>query len=233
MGGRWNPLVPSLPGRDRELAVIVDALATADAGPPRCVHLVGEAGIGKTTIARRASSLAAGAGWTVAWGRAWDSPAAPPYLVWRQVLGAVVHQTPLLQHGHRPTLARLGDLVPEFASEEPAAAAPADDPARARAELHHAVLHALDTATATRPLALVLDDLHAAEASTIELAILACRNPVRGRLLVLTTTRPTPDGSPQADSIGELIRQGTALPVRAFESAGRRHPGDPTSRPRS
>jgi hypothetical protein len=205
-----------LPGRDRELAVIVDALATADAGPPRCVHLVGEAGIGKTTIARRASSLAASAGWIVAWGRAWDSPAAPPYLLWRQVLGAVVHQTPLLQHGHRPTLARLGDLVPELASEEPDAAVSADDPVRARAELHRAVLYALDTATATRPLALVLDDLHAAEASTIELAILACRNPVRGRLLVLTTTRPTPDGSPRADLIGELTRQGTALPVRAL-----------------
>ena len=63
--------------------------------------------------------------------------------------------------------------------------------------LHHAVvLHALDTATATCPLALVLDDLHAAEVSTIELAILACRNPVRGRLLVLTTTRPIPDWIP-------------------------------------
>ena len=50
-----------LVGRARELEAIATAMATARRGTARVVHLVGEAGIGKTALAEQAA-LAAGQG---------------------------------------------------------------------------------------------------------------------------------------------------------------------------
>ncbi len=82
-----------LVGRARELATITAAMAAARRGTARVVHLVGEPGIGKTALAEQAAALASGQGWVVAWGRAWDAAAAPPYWIWQQVLGSLVRVT--------------------------------------------------------------------------------------------------------------------------------------------
>jgi MoxR-like ATPase len=73
----------TLVGRARELEAIATAMATARRGAARVVHLVGEAGIGKTALAEQAAALAAGQGWTVVWGRAWGAEAAPPCWIWQ------------------------------------------------------------------------------------------------------------------------------------------------------
>jgi hypothetical protein len=130
-----------LVGRARELTAIATAMTAARRGTARVVHLVGEPGIGKTTLAERAAALASGQGWVVAWGRAWDAGAAPPYWLWQQVLGSLARTTNLSGRVHPATAAWLADLVPELAGAGEVPPAPALDPDRARLALQRAVVH--------------------------------------------------------------------------------------------
>src|SRR6266545_3587206 len=107
-------------------------MTAARRGTARVVHLVGEPGIGKTTLAERAAALASEQGWVAAWGRAWDAGAAPPYWLWQQVLGSLARTTNLSGRVHPATAAWLADLVPELAGAGEVPPAPALDPAGAR-----------------------------------------------------------------------------------------------------
>jgi predicted ATPase len=208
-----------LVGRDRELATIATAM-TLVRDAQRVVHLVGEPGIGKTALAERVSALAAAHGWTVAWGRTWNAASASPYWPWQQVLGSLLRTTDIADRCHRATLARLVELSPAVAglAEAPP---PTLDPDRARAALLRAVVHVLETAAADRPLMVVLDDVHAADAASLELAALVARSLPNSPVLLLSTQRPM---GRAADSVGprwlgELNRQGTVLPVGPLDRA--------------
>ncbi|HTR55488.1 MAG TPA: AAA family ATPase [Kofleriaceae bacterium] len=66
-------------GRDGELARLRSALASARGGRGQLAVIVGEAGIGKTTLATALAAEAEASGAAVAWGRAWEFAEAPPY----------------------------------------------------------------------------------------------------------------------------------------------------------
>jgi len=211
----------TLVGRARELEAIATAMATARRGVARVVHLVGEAGIGKTALAEQAAALAAGQGWVVVWGRAWGAEAAPPYWLWQQVLGSLARTTDVATRAHPATVAWLVDLAPELAGSADLPPVPALDPSDARTALHRAVVHVLGTAAADRPLLVVLDDVHDADLASLALATLVCRSLADSPLLVLTTQRPAASGATAttAASLGELDRQGTAVLVGPLDQA--------------
>lgn len=75
-----------LVGRARELESLLGWIGESLAGSPRFVLVVGDAGIGKTTMA---AAAAAERGVRVAWGRTTDAGDAPPFRPWRQLLAAV------------------------------------------------------------------------------------------------------------------------------------------------
>src|SRR5215217_4545783 len=77
---------PPLVGREREQAVLRDALAAALAGRGSLVLIGGEAGIGKTTIAETVLAEAAAAGGLVLVGRCYDLAETPPYGPWAEAL---------------------------------------------------------------------------------------------------------------------------------------------------
>jgi tetratricopeptide (TPR) repeat protein len=210
-----------LVGRARELTAIATAMTAARRGTARVVHLVGEQGIGKTAVAEHAAALASGQGWAVAWGRAWDAGAAPPYWLWQQVLGSLARTTNVSDRVRPATAAWLVDLVPELAGAGEVPPAPALDPDRARLELQRAVVHVLGTVAADRPLLVVLDDVHGADGASLALAILVCRSLPDSPLLVLTTQRPVGPAS-QATTVellGQLNRQGALVPVGPLDRA--------------
>jgi hypothetical protein len=210
-----------LVGRTRELAAITVAMTAARRGAQRAVQLIGEAGIGKTTLAEHAAALAAGQGWTVVWGRAWGTGATIPYWLWQQVLGSLIRTTDLSTRVHPATMAWLIELVPELARPGQVPPTPALDPDRARDALQRAVVQVLASAAAERPLLVVLDDLHDADGASLALAILVCRSLPDSPLLLLTTQRPVgPGGEPVlVDLLGRLNRQGTLVPVGALDRA--------------
>jgi predicted ATPase len=217
------PQTPSgvLVGRARELAAITVAVAAARRGAARVVHLVGEAGIGKTTLAEEAARLASGQGWVVVWGRAWGAGAAPPYWLWQQVLGSLARATDVSTKVQPATVAWLADLVPELAGAAAVPPAPALDPDRARAALQRAVVLVLGAAAARQPLLVVLDDVHDADAASLALATLVCRSLPDSALLVVTTQRPVGPGGEATTpaSLDQLNRQGTLVPVGPLDQA--------------
>jgi transcriptional regulator with AAA-type ATPase domain len=77
-------------GRQAEMEVLQAALEDALAGRGRLVMLVGEAGIGKTRTAREFLAHAGKRGAFGLWGRCHESPGAPPYWPWVQIVRAYV-----------------------------------------------------------------------------------------------------------------------------------------------
>ncbi|MFI6520052.1 BTAD domain-containing putative transcriptional regulator [Spirillospora sp. NPDC050679] len=151
---RSVPPVPAPPaelfvGRDAELAAL---RAAAEQG--RVALVTGEAGLGKTALLDRlAADLAAG-GALVAYGRCPEADGAPPAWAWTEALRAVAAAVPPPPEAD----ALLADRP-----------RPAADAAAGRFRLHRAVWEWLAEAARRRPLVVVLDDLHWADAETLAL----------------------------------------------------------------
>ncbi|MFC6087860.1 BTAD domain-containing putative transcriptional regulator [Saccharothrix lopnurensis] len=161
---------PGLVGRSAELAVLDRALAAAVRDGGRFVALVGEAGIGKTSLAR---ALTGRAGVPVVWGRCPDLGQAPPFWLWSQVVRS------LAPRAEDPALAG-------FAAGTPAG--PTDPAARFRA--YEAVSELIRSAAEPAGLVLVLDDLHAADADSLLLLRYVAAALPGSRALVVATLRP-------------------------------------------
>jgi DNA-binding CsgD family transcriptional regulator len=162
-------------GRDRELASLRGRLADATAGRGRLVLVAGEAGIGKTRLAQELARDADGA--AVVWGHCADTDGAPPFWPWSQVLRG------------------LGQPLPGAAADRPAES-PAD-----RFRAVDAVAGAVLAHAAARPLLLVLDDVHWADASSLlVLRHLADRAPSVPLLLLATLREGDPD-----DPLGRVL----------------------------
>ena len=152
-------------GRARELAVLSAAWRQAATGDARLALISGEPGIGKTELARAFTRAARDDGALVLWGSAWEEGGAPPYWPWVQVLRSYGRQAgaKALADAAGPHAAVLGQLLPELGpAPEPAGSGPAGSGPGARLTLFEAVCTVLDQASRAAPLAVILDDLHAA-----------------------------------------------------------------------
>jgi predicted ATP-dependent serine protease len=76
-------------GRQHEMALLPAALDDVLSGRGRLLMLVGEPGIGKTRTAQGLASFAARRGAQVLWGRCYETPGAPPYWPWVQIIRVV------------------------------------------------------------------------------------------------------------------------------------------------
>ncbi|MEV4508483.1 BTAD domain-containing putative transcriptional regulator [Dactylosporangium sp. NPDC049525] len=174
----------ALVGRDREERHIDERLALARAGRGGVVLVVGEAGLGKTLLAERAATLAGGHGLRVAWSRCVEANATPAFWPWAQILRAL------------PDTASRRHLLDVLAGRGESGWR-AEEPGTALFHLHEAVADTLRECAAEQPLLLVVDDLHVADASSLQL--LAHLAPALHRLpiLLLGTLRPElADGDP-------------------------------------
>ena len=237
---RWQPLAsvdnPVLPlpsrlaslarspyvGRVHELDVLDAALKEVRAGDRRAVLLSGEPGIGKTTLEARFAAQASEAGVSVLYGRC-DEDHFVPYQPWAEALGSLVEQGPLdlvqdhvLEYGTvvgRVVPAIWGRAVPEAADDH-------GSEETDRPRFFAAVVDLLARTSAITPLLLVLDDLHWADAGTVDLLrhVLAADRPLR--LLVVGAFRDADVGAddPLAVALAALHRErGVArLPLRGL-----------------
>ena len=154
------------------------------------VLVSGEAGIGKTRLAEELVARASAAGAAVAWGANNEGEGAPAFWPWVQVLRTVLGRNDLATRpgGGWPGASWLAQLVPEAATALGSPGAPpALDGESARFQLSQAVMAALTTAGADRPLVVVIDDLHWADTASLALwAFVAVRLQGTGLLLVGT-----------------------------------------------
>ena len=191
--------VPSgLVGRDRELGVLLGCLDEAERGRANLVVCVGEPGIGKTRLAEELTARARERGILAAWGRAAATDSAPPYWPWREVLRA------------------LEDAGAAGAGEVAGAAVGGVEPSlEERVRRFDAMTRVVLGAARSRPLLVVLDDLHGADESSQLLVRHLVRTAREEQVLVLVCCRDTP--GPLASLAQET--NATQVELRGLERA--------------
>jgi tetratricopeptide (TPR) repeat protein len=205
-------------GRDREVAELVAGLEDAAGGRGRLFLIAGEPGIGKTWLAEHVAGHATRHGFRVLWGRCWEVGGAPPFWPWTQLLGALAENRDeqALAGWLGAGAAQVAQLVPGLAERLGIPAIPAvaaRESEAARFYLFKAVTDLLRRAASGEPLLLILDDLHAADDSSLQLLQFLARDLRGTRLLVVGTYRDTgADRQPGlGDAVGELMREGQLL----------------------
>lgn len=194
-----------LVGRARELAALQNAWATGAGG---VAILRGPAGIGKTRLAAELRHRAAASGARTAIGTTLDLGGAAPLRPWAELLAELLPQLPAPE----PDATWPGDLavlVGALPDHFPALGtrAPQIAPDLQRTRLFEAVVAALEWAARQGPSLVVLEDVHAADGPTLELAAYVTRRLFGRPLLLVLTRRDLPRRS-QADTLEVALRSG-------------------------
>ena len=203
-----------LVGREPELRLLARVLERALAGSGGVLAVSGEAGIGKTALARRLVREAERRGALVAVGRCPEDSGAPAYWPWAQALRDLAGSA---------TVAAPSELAPIL---DPSAAGPgaARDPDRARFALFDAVATYVLAVAGQTPVVLVLDDLHWADRSSLLLLEHLARELATAPLLVAVSYRDAEARRPGAlrDTVAALARDPAFEPVavRGLGEAG-------------
>ena len=226
-------------GREAELAELVAGLDDAFAGRGRLFLLVGEPGIGKSRLAEELIAHARARGARVLVGRCWEAGGAPAYWPWVQSLRAYVRDsdTAALRSQLGAGAAELAQIVPELRERFPDLPEPlAPESEGARFRLFDAIAEFLRNAAEGRPIVLVLDDLHAADAPSLLLLRFLARgarlDAACSSLGAYRDVDPVP-GRPLTDMLAELAREPAARGSRWAGSASARSPSTSSSRRRS
>ncbi|MFC5141342.1 ATP-binding protein [Actinomycetospora rhizophila] len=197
---------PVPPGREHETAVLVAALDDARAGRGAAVLVVGEAGIGKSTLLGAVLDAAEHRGVPALLGRASADLGTPAFWPWLRLLGSPAARG----RGLDPSVLDLGGAATEGSD------------ARAR---FRAMADTADTlaGAADGGLVVAVEDVHAADEASLALLahltgeVVATRGP--SLLLVATTREPVPAGLEAAvpvvlrpgrlgrDALRELLRR--------------------------
>ncbi|MEJ2890427.1 ATP-binding protein [Actinomycetospora aeridis] len=207
-------MAPAPPGREHETALLVSALDDACAGRGTAVLVVGEAGIGKSTLLSALLDTAEHRGVPALLGRAGGDLGTPAFWPWLRLLGSPAARA----HGLDPALLDLaaGDDDPEGSD------------ARAR---FRAMADAADAlaAAAAHGLVVALEDVHAADPASLALLhhlvgeVVATRGPPL--VLVATSREPVPAGLDGGASL--VLRPGRLGRATVRDLLRRRDGGEP------
>jgi DNA-binding SARP family transcriptional activator/tetratricopeptide (TPR) repeat protein len=182
-----------LVGRDREFRQLAAAWDAAQGGSGRTVLIEGEGGIGKTRLAGELQGLVQRSGALVAAAGAAGPGRAAPFAVWTDALSDLVSVTgvPPAECGWAADLA---GIVPAIAvwGAGPVVGQAGTDPQLQRVRLCEAVVQFLTWAAGERPLLLAVDDVHLADASSLELIAYVGRRLTRLPVLLVVTRRRLP-----------------------------------------
>ncbi|MBU1752112.1 MAG: AAA family ATPase [Chloroflexi bacterium] len=198
-----NPPRSSTIGRQHELALLWEQFELAVSGPSlaisagqiRVALLAGEPGIGKTYLLNAMAARVARAGATVLRGGASEAEGMPPYLPFLEALGQHIQATPpdRLREDAGPAAPILAGILPELVTRlgqlAPSYSLP---PEQARLRFYEAVgtfLTAISVLPNPTGLLLVLDDLHWADVTSLDLLCHIVRRRPVARLLILGAYR--------------------------------------------
>ncbi|MEU4718128.1 AAA family ATPase [Nonomuraea dietziae] len=179
---------PVFVGREAELTVLTDAFDEARKGAATAVLLGGEAGVGKTRLVQSFAERAAADGAHVLFGGCVElSSDGLAYAPFTAALRQLVREIgtarigSLLPEGAERDLAR---LLPEFG--EPSADG---DTNTGRARLFEQFLTLLERLAESRPVVLVVEDIHWADRSSRDLIAFLSRNLRESQVLMVLTYR--------------------------------------------
>jgi len=175
----------SVLGREAELATLEQLLDAAEDGSARFAAISGEAGIGKTTLLAEATARAEARGWLALGGRSSELERELPFGLMIDAFDAYLGslEPATFQRLTPDELTELAGLFPSLRSLAPAPAEPGTPAERHRA--HHAVAELAERLATRQALLLVLDDMHWADAASIEQVGYLLRRPPSAAVVVL------------------------------------------------
>jgi DNA-binding CsgD family transcriptional regulator/tetratricopeptide (TPR) repeat protein len=201
-------------GRDEELAGLAERLAGARQGAGGIVLIAGEPGIGKTRLVSELAERARATGWRVLTGRAYQAEGLPPFLPFVEALRGHIEVTPpeTLRGQLGMGAADVALLVPELGATFPELVLTARQAGEAeRFRLFESVTDFLLASARTPPpgLLLILDDLHWADVSSLNLLLHLSRRLASQPVLILGTYREMEleRGHPLHGVLAELVRE--------------------------
>jgi len=198
-------------GREAESAALQADWEYARSGQAQHVLLAGEAGIGKTRLLDEHCARVRAEGGHVLRGRCWDVGGAPAYWPWTQAFAALVDDVgtaplaPLLAHAD-PSLAR---LLPRLRATLPVPGRYDEGGAEAsQLRLFDGAAQLLRRLAATRPVLVVLDDLEAADAPSLQLLLYLVRARAPAALMTVGAYRsPLPPDAASAPWLPRIGRE--------------------------
>ncbi|MFC4534509.1 helix-turn-helix transcriptional regulator [Sphaerisporangium dianthi] len=206
----WRERGSALVGRSSELGSLIEVLDAAAEGQAGVAVVSGDAGIGKTRLVTELVGLARARGFAVLAGQCAELGDALPYLPLADALRGAAAEPDLAQAIEaRPTLRR---LVPGASFDSP----PEAGSGLTQQQLFGSMLGFLAEASAARPIAFVLEDLHWADRSTRDLLVFLSRM-LQGERVCLVGTYRTDDlhrRHPLRPLLAELQRLPTVTAVR-------------------
>lgn len=199
-----QPRARGIIGRDSQLDEIDAALDRARGGRGSMLLLEGAAGAGKTFLAELTVERADTSGFITAWTRTVESTGAPPLWPWQRVLGA---------------LPGAADATGAADLAAIRALAQGNEPDETLFRQSDEIVARVLTAARERPLCVVFDDVHWADAPTLH-AIGHLASALRSAAVVVVLTVRQPDGHrpPAGAALASLAREHTVrrLPVAEF-----------------
>jgi DNA-binding SARP family transcriptional activator len=184
---RWAGPVGEGPliGREGELEKLRRTLDEVRSGLGRVVMIVGEAGVGKSSLVTVVGADARERGARMLLGRCYESQQILPFGPWVDALrgGEVSQEAETLQDLAPVWRAELSRLLPEFST--PDLPAPSEDLLR----LFESVAQLVERLTMQGPLALVLEDLHWADEMSLRLFAFVARRTRTVPALIAATAR--------------------------------------------
>jgi tetratricopeptide (TPR) repeat protein len=211
-------------GRLMESEDLISLLDDACAGIGGVATLAGEAGIGKTTLARQLSTLAEQRGIPAVWGVGASAEAARPYWHWIQVVRAIAARREGAEVFQKlgAVGAWLDAIVPDLELGVPGGEQPSPIGAEeGRFHLYDALLRLLEVAAERSGLVVVLDDLHFAdEASLLALSYIS-RAAADRRILIVCTHRDLELEQSRRDAapFSELVRPTLGIVLKGLPAA--------------
>ena len=195
---------PAFVGRQGEFDALEEIWASAAAGTRQVVFVGGEPGAGKSRLVSEAASALSRAGVAVLIGHCLsDSPVA--YQPFRDPVRALIPavDSVIPAESRDDVRDRLTALVGIDRHDRGSV----ERAGQAR-DLYDAVVETLQGVAAVQPVALILEDLHWATRSTLQLLSYLVHHVTDARLLIISTHRPTPPDRSEAAiaTITELYR---------------------------
>jgi class 3 adenylate cyclase len=208
---RDSLLGEALVGRQRELTLLRGLLAEAESSSMRIAVVVGDGGIGKTRLAEVLGREACSAGGRLVWATAHSDTGAPPFSAWTALLDRLSNPGSEEHPADHPGDSQPGQPAPSGSLDPDRRVEPDRD------TLYHQIIAGLRQAAQVHPVLVVLDDLHLADPSSLQLLRRLATERDLERVMFVAMSRPTPADHPARRVLSYLSRASHAATIELSE----------------